>query len=51
VNGPGIDDNPSVGNGKLKYVRNSWRSFAMTTLTQSQLEQNPPPIDLTGILP
>jgi hypothetical protein len=51
VNGPGIENNPSVGNGKMKYVQSEWRSFAMTTLTQSQLESNPPPVDLTGILP
>ncbi len=49
--GPGIQNNPSVGNGKMKYVTSVWRSFAMTTLTQSQLESNPPPVDLTGILP
>ena len=51
VGGPGIDNNPSVGNGKMKYVQSQWRSFAMTTLTQAQLESNPPPVDLTGILP
>ncbi len=41
VTGPGIQNNPSVGNGKLKYVQTSWRSFAMTTLTLSQLESHP----------
>ena len=51
VTGPGIDNNPSVGNGKLKYVQTNWRSFAMTTLTQSQLESNPPPVNLSGVLP
>ncbi len=51
VTGPGIQNNPSVGNGKLKYVQINWRSFAMTTLTQSQLASNPPPVNLTGILP
>lgn len=51
VTGPGIENNPSVGNGKLKYVQINWRSFAMTTLTQAQLEANPPPVNLTGILP
>jgi hypothetical protein len=51
VTGPGIENNPSVGNGKLKYVQVNWRSFAMTTVTQSQLESNPPPINLSGILP
>jgi len=49
--GPGIQNNPSVGNGKMKYVRDNWRSFAMTTLTLSQLQSNPPPINLSGILP
>ena len=51
VSGPGIQNNPSVGNGKMKYVQVDWRSFAMSTLTQAQLESNPPPVDLTGILP
>jgi hypothetical protein len=51
VSGPGILNNPSVGNGKLKYVRIDWRSFAMTTLPQNQLASNPPPVDLSGILP
>jgi len=49
--GPGIENNQSVGNGKLKYVEDNWRSFAMTTLTQSQLASNPPPVNLTDILP
>ena len=43
--------NPGVALGKMKYVRTDWRSFSMTTLNKSQLESNPPPIDLTGILP
>lgn len=51
VSSPGIQNNPSVGNGKLKYVQSAWRSFAMTTLTQSELESNPPPVDLSGVLP
>lgn len=42
---------PGVGNGKLKFVKESWRSFAMTTLTLTQLQRNPPPVNLTGILP
>ncbi len=49
--GPGIQHNQSVGNGKLKYVQANWRSYAMTTMTQAQLESNPPPIDLIGIVP
>jgi len=51
VNSPGIQNNPSVANGKLKYVQSAWRSFAMTTMTQSELESNPPPVDLSGVLP
>lgn len=42
---------PGVAIGKMKYVTNDWRSFAMTTATQSQLTSNPPPVDLTGVLP
>ena len=49
--GAGIENNQSVANGKLKYVGDNWRSFAMTTMTQSQLTANPPPVNLTGILP
>lgn len=49
--GPGIENNPGIGGGKFKYVREDWRSFAMTTLTQAQLTANPPPVDLTGINP
>jgi hypothetical protein len=43
--------NPGVAIGKMKYVQNDWRSFAMTTLTQAQLRSNPPPVKLDGILP
>lgn len=43
--------NPAVGGGKLKYVQSQWRSFSMTTMSQSQLESNPPPVNLSGILP
>lgn len=42
---------PAVANGKMKYVQSSWRSFAMTTMTQAQLASNPPPVNLNGILP
>lgn len=45
------DANPGIAGGKLKYVHIPWRFFSMTTMTQAQLEQNPPPIDMTGILP
>ena len=49
---PGTADyNPGVALGKLKYVRSEWRSFCMTTLTQSQLERHSPPIDFSGIAP
>ena len=51
VTGPGIENNPNIGLGKFKYVTTSWRSFAMTTLTRSQLQSNPPPVNLDGIAP
>ena len=47
--GAGIDKNPGIAGGCFKYVRSDWRSFAMTTLTQAQIDANPPPINLTGI--
>lgn len=43
--------NPGIGNGKLKYVQNDWRFYAMTTLSASQLVANPPPMNLNGINP
>jgi len=43
--------NPGIAIGKEKYVKTYWRSFAMSTVPASQLTQNPPPIDLTGIEP
>jgi hypothetical protein len=43
--------NPGIAIGKQKYVKTYWRSFAMSTVPSSQLAQNPPPIDLTGIEP
>ncbi len=33
--------NPGVGNGKIKFVEIDWRSFAMTTCTLAQLQNNP----------
>lgn len=51
TSGPGIENNPPIAGGKFKYIKSDWRSFAMTTLGQSQLESNPPPIDLSGVLP
>jgi hypothetical protein len=43
--------NPGIAVGKMKFVKSAWRSFAMTTLTESRLQGNPPPVNLTGILP
>lgn len=43
--------NPGIAIGREKYVKTYWRSFAMSTVPASQLAQNPPPIDLTGIEP
>ena len=51
VSGPGIANNPGIAAGKQKFVTNDWRSFAVTTLTESQLQSNPPPFDLSGVLP
>jgi len=51
LNGPGGSNIPSIGGGKYKFVTTAWRSFAMTTLTESELKADPPPIDLTGINP
>jgi hypothetical protein len=49
---PGSADfNPGVAGGKMKYVKTEWRSFAMTTISRSTLESNPPPVDLSGVLP
>ncbi len=35
--------NGGVGVGKLKYVTISWRTFTMTTLSPTEIRQNPPP--------
>ena len=43
--------NPSVGGGKMKYVKRSWRFFAFTTLSAGQLRENPPPVQLEGVSP
>lgn len=48
--GPG-DFNPGIAIGKLKYVTSDWRSFAMATVSQAQMESVPPPITLSGVLP
>jgi hypothetical protein len=47
--GPGIENNTALVASKFKYVTSNWQSFSATTLSQSALESNPPPIDLTGI--
>ena len=49
--GPGLLNNRGIGGGKFKYVKASWRSFAMTTLTEKQLMNNPPPLTLPGASP
>jgi hypothetical protein len=43
--------NPGVAIGKMKYVRTTWRSFTMTTLTLNELRSNPPPLNFHGIQP
>lgn len=49
--GAGQTYEPEVAGGKLKFVQSEWRSFAMTTLAERQLASNPPPLDLSGVLP
>ncbi len=43
--------NPSIGGGKMKYVKRYWRFFAFTTLSAAQLRKNPPPVQLHGVSP
>jgi hypothetical protein len=43
-----LDYNPGIAGSKLKYVQTNWRSFAMTTLSEDQLAQNPPPVQLNS---
>lgn len=45
----GIANNPSIGAGKEKIVTPDWRMVTFTTLTESQLKTDPPPIDMTGV--
>jgi hypothetical protein len=45
----GTSYNPAIAGGKFKYVKPYWRSFAMSTLSATQLQSNPPPVDLSGI--
>lgn len=47
VTGPGIPNNPGIGGGKFKYVKNDWNCFSFTTLSEQQLRDNPPPINLS----
>lgn len=49
--GAGIENNPSIGNGKFKYVETAWRSFSMSTISEQQLAVNPPPVSFAGINP
>lgn len=35
--------NGDAGIGRFKYVRPEWRTFYMTTLSEAELRQNPPP--------
>jgi Bacterial Ig domain len=49
--GDGIENNPNIVMGQFKYVKTSWRSFCATSMTLAQLTNNPPPVNLTGILP
>jgi hypothetical protein len=49
--GAGIENNPGIGGGKMKYVTSAWRSFAFTSLPYTTLTANPPPLDLTGLNP
>ena len=42
---------PAIGGGRFKYVNSNWRTFLMTTCTLQQLQNFPPPIDLSGALP
>jgi hypothetical protein len=47
----GTTYNPGAAIGKEKYVKPEWRSFAMTTLSEQQLKDNPPPITLNSAQP
>jgi hypothetical protein len=45
--GAGIENNPSVGGSRFKFVTAAWQSFAFTTLSYAQLAADPPPVDLS----
>ncbi|MGV2826617.1 hypothetical protein [Myxosarcina sp. GI1(2024)] len=38
-------NNADIGIGKFKYVKPWWRYFTMTTLSPTEICQNPPPVD------
>jgi hypothetical protein len=40
--------NGDIGIGRFKYVRTGWQSFNMTTLSESEIRRNPPPLLLAG---
>jgi hypothetical protein len=37
--------NGDVGIGRFKYVRSEWRAFNMSTLSATELRNNPPPLE------
>ena len=37
--------NDDIGIGRFKFVTTEWQSFNMTTLTESEIRQNPPPLE------
>lgn len=49
--GSGIENNPSIGGSKFKFVTTAWRSFAFTTLSYAELVSDPPPVDLSDCNP
>jgi hypothetical protein len=44
--GAGIENNPSIGGSRFKFVTTEWQTFAFTTLSYAQLVSNPPPVEL-----
>ena len=41
--------NGGIGVGRFKYVRTGWQSFNMTTLSESEIRRNPPPLNPMGV--
>ncbi|MBW4603010.1 MAG: hypothetical protein KME29_26485 [Calothrix sp. FI2-JRJ7] len=37
--------NGGIGMGRFKYVKTNWQAFNMTTVPESELRRNPPPIE------